>query len=199
MIKTSINLIDITDLSLYYHLNENSIESKSYMYSDILFFNNINTLFTMKILKFFIILFGLITLICNNTNAQAPNERAPDMVSAHPPEPRNISNIELEEPSVSMELNFPHGGASAIPGAIARMVSTEAHLTATTPTVLALRIYDSSGIEETTYTSPSITDSHTFSFIIDGDPNDELYIECGYIWWDNTYRADSGCTVIIQP
>jgi len=101
-----------------------------------------------------------------------------------------------------MVLNFPHGGADAIAGnpAMRTMVSTEAHLTATIPTVLALRIYNYSLGKETTLTShPSITDSHTFTFVIAGAPNDELYIECGYIDYSGNYRADSGCVVTIQP
>jgi len=189
------------------HLNENSTESKSYMYSDTLFLNNINALFTMKILKFFIILFGLITLICNNTNAQEPNGRAPIEVVPIPPEWPDIPYIELEEPDVSMDVIFPNGGAvadedpSTGPPATMRlaMVPTEVHVTATIPTILALRIYDSLGTIKSEYTSEPSTDSYTFTIIIGGNPNDELYIECGYYGLDDLYRADSGCTVTIEP
>lgn len=137
----------------------------------------------MKILKFFIILLGLIILTCSNINAQK----------------FFATNINVE-----MELSntLPPPLPEDVPIAYYRTISNEftVEMYANVATVeLALSIYDSDGILLDRIPSGSPTDYHIFTPYFDADSGDELYLECGFISANGTYLADSGCTVIVDP
>lgn len=136
----------------------------------------------MKILKFFIILFGLIILACSNIKAQKL---------------ATFVDVEMELSNTS-----PPPPPEDVPVAYYRTISGEftVEMYANVTVTLALSIYDSDGnlLERSHSASP--TDYNIFTpFSIDADTGDQLYLECGFISANGAYHADSGCTVIVDP
>jgi len=137
----------------------------------------------MKILKFFIILFGLITLASTNINAQKFLATTIDMEM-------ELFNFPPPTPPEDIPTAYyrPMGGEFAV------------DMWANGGTVeLALSIYDSDGTLLDQIPSGSPTTYHRFIPIFNADTGDELYLECGFISPNGAYHADSGCTVIVDP
>jgi len=135
----------------------------------------------MKILKFFIILLGLITLASTDINAQ----------KFHAP------SIEVEIEGLS-NTPLPPGGFAHFRWMNAEF---EVEISANVGTVeLALSIYDSDGNLLQRIPSGSPTDYHKFTpQSITAETGDLLYIECGFMSPSGMYYADGGCTVIVDP
>jgi len=152
------------------------------MYSDTLFFNQINTLFIMKTLKLFILLTGLFTLIQANLNAQIGPLTTQGPVA----------------PPVIVNMTEASGITTNAMGTSSISVSVECNM----PRELAIAAYTvprAINNPQLILTSQNATRNYTEQFNFDGFENDEVYVECGYIDDDGNYVSDSGCTVVIWP
>jgi len=146
----------------------------------------------MKILKSFIILFGLITLAHTNINAQ----KAPASVN------------------VTMQFNEEDWYASVpteeeyLIGTGQMRFNSSANITLTSnlsrELVLVVRYEEIGGAFDEWYISEAPTKQYQPDVTLSTEPsmygqNVELYLECGYYDNNGIYQKDGGCTVIIHP
>ncbi len=143
----------------------------------------------MKVLKIFIVLFGIMTLIQTTINAQL-------------------------QTTFDVTMNFPNGPyANATTVTVGPVLESHAtitvNLTCTISRELVVKVY-SSQLYSTTGTAPQIlvsdtsgspTMSYTTTLNFDStfEPDDKVYVECGYKDNNGAYKKDSGCVVVIQP
>jgi len=143
----------------------------------------------MKALKIFIVLFGMMTLVQTNINAQ--------LIRA--------INVTMDLPTGS---NGPYANATTV----FADPQVQCHGTITIPLIcnepriIVVKVYSTGlySIAEprdllVSDTSGSPTMSYTTTLNFDCTGKDEVYIECGFIDNNGIYREDSGCVVIIQP
>lgn len=161
----------------------------------------------MKILKFFIILFGWVSLMHTHINAQVLSKAVDvemeivfnGVVLDHDDfDPPTIPCPPVCDPPTGHDYDSGFGGSQMrTEGLTVDMSSTPIEI----DVVLVFMIYDFySGSIIGEHESGSPTTSHTFPLTINGDSGDKFYLECGYrLNNDSPYKRDSGCTVIIEP
>jgi len=138
----------------------------------------------MKILKSFIILFGLITLALTNMNAQKAT----------------VELVLHEDGWYAADPLIPEGPGD--PPTEYMRPGNNIIVKSIVPRKLVLVIYThEDGQELDTRISDDITTIYRpqVEIMTAWDPDKELYFECGFMDSNGAYQKDGGCTVIIHP
>lgn len=158
------------------------------MCADTLFFNQINTLFIMKTLNFFILFTCLLALVSTKLNAQ--------MLLNSTSYPTSTLQMDMPESADG----FGMARASGLIGSgVAEIPVT---ISSASPARLAIAVYATpyspEDIPLQIYKKPFMDTTFAMNVSFNGFVGDSVYIACGYME-GTEYVPDGGCTVVIWP